>query len=313
MGEVATGFVAVLLVAGGLVVVAWAAAAANAMLDARSVGSPVATAAAAPLREVSRLLRQQRRTLAGADSLLWRIAGAGLVIAGMLKMLVIPFGSFVLADLPVGLVWFNAVDVLLWALWWLLGWGANSSWSLVGGYRFLALALSYELPLMFALTAPAIAAGSLRMLDVQDAQGNLWFVVWMPVAFLIFVASVVAFSSWGPFHTAMSGDIASGVIAELSGVDRLLVLVGRYAVLVAGAAFAVPLFLGGGSGPWLPPSMWVLIKTLVVLAGMLTVRRLFPMIRPDRLAGLAWVIILPLTIVQVAVVAVIVGVNGGAL
>ena len=88
---------------------------------------------------------------------------------------------------------------------------------------------------------------------------------------------------------------------------------GRYAVLVAGAAFAVPLFLGGGNGPWLPPSMWVLIKTLVVLAGMLTVRRLFPMIRPDRLAGLAWVIVLPLTIVQVAVVAVIVGVNGGAL
>lgn len=313
MGDVTTVFVAVLLLAVGLAVVAGATAATNAMLDARSAGAPVAAAAAAPLREVSRLLRQQRRTLAGADSLLWRIAGAGFGIAAMLKMLVIPFGSFVVADLPVGLVWFNAVDVLLWALWWLLGWGANSGWSLVGGYRFLALALSYELPLMFALTGPAIAAGSLRMLDVQAAQNHLWFVVWMPVAFLIFTASVVAFSSWGPFQTAMSRDIASGVVAELSGVDRLLVLVGRYAVLVAGAAFAVPLFLGGGSGPWLPPAVWVVIKTLIVLAGMLTVRRLFPMIRPDRLAGVAWVIILPLTIVQLAVVAVVVGVNGGAL
>lgn len=313
MGDVAAVVVGVLLVAVGLGAVAWATAAANAMLDARSAGAPVAAAAAVPVREVSRLLRQQRRTLLGADSLLWRIAGAGLIVTAMLKLLVIPFGPFVLADLPVGLVWFNAMDVLLWVLWWLLGWGANSGWSLVGGYRFLALALSYELPLMFALTAPAIAAQSLRMLDLQSAQEQVWFVVWMPVAFLIFAASVVAFSSWGPFQTAMSGDIASGVLAELSSVDRLLVLVGRYTVLVAGAAFAVPLFLGGGSGPWLPPAAWVLIKTLLVVAGMLLVRRLFPMIRPDRLAWLAWVVILPATIVQVAVVAVIVGTNGGAL
>lgn len=313
MSDVAALFAAVLLVAAGLGAVAWATAAANAMLDARSAGAPVGAAAAVPVREVSRLLRQQRRTLIGADSLLWRIAGAGLIVTAMLKMLVIPFGPFVLADLPVGLVWFNTMDVLLWALWWLLGWGANSGWSLVGGYRFLALALSYELPLMFALTAPAIAAQSLRMIDLQSAQEHVWFVVWMPVAFVIFAASVVAFSSWGPFQTAMSGDIASGVVAELSSIDRLLLAAGRYAVLVSGAAFAVPLFLGGGSGPWLPPTVWVVVKTLLVLAGMLLVRRLFPMIRPDRLAWLAWVVILPLTIVQVAIVAVIVGANGGAL
>ena len=85
----------------------------------------------------------------------------------------IPFGSFVLADLPVGLVWFNAVDVLLWALWWLLGWGANSSWSLVGGYRFLALALSYELPLMFALTAPVRQIASNAGHDGAVVAGKL--------------------------------------------------------------------------------------------------------------------------------------------
>lgn len=308
-----TAIAAVLLLPLGVVALAAIAASANGALDARSMGAPIRSGFAAPLRDIARLFRQQRRTIPGADSLLWRIAGAGLGIAAVLKVLVIPFGGFTFADLPVGLVWFNAMDVLLWALWWLLGWGANSTWSLVGGYRFLAQALSYEIPLMFALTAPAVGAGSLRLLDVQAAQQHLWFVVWMPVAFVVFAASVVAFSSWGPFHTALGADIGGGVLTELSGIDRLLVLGGRYAVLVAGAAFSVPLFLGGGAGPLLPPGIWVVLKTCLVLAALLGLRRLIPMIRPDRLAEIAWVIVVPVVLVQLAVVAVVVGVNGGAL
>jgi NADH-quinone oxidoreductase subunit H len=304
---------AVLLLPIGVAALAWAAAAANGALDARTSGATLGSGLAVPFRESARLMRQQRRTVPGADSLLWRIAGAGLGIAAVLKVLVIPFGSFSFADLPVGLVWFNALDVLLWALWWLLGWGANSSWSLVGGYRFLAQALSYEIPLMFALTAPAIGAGSLRMLDIQGAQSHLWFVVWMPVAFVVFASSVVAFSSWGPFQTALSSDIAGGVLTELSGIDRLLVLGGRYAVLVAGAAFSVPLFFGGGAGPFLPAGIWVVMKTCVVLAAMLTLRRQFPMIRPNRLAEIAWVIVVPAVLLQLAIIAIVVAANGGAL
>lgn len=294
-----------------LLAAALLSAAANAVLDARGRGVTSAGAALMPVRETARLLRQQRRTLPGADTLLWRIGGGGLAVAAVLKVLVIPFGGFTLADLPVGLVWFNAVDVLLWALWWLLGWGANSTWSLVGGYRFLAQALAYELPLMFALTAPAVGAGSLRLLDIQAAQSSLWFVVWMPLAFVVYAASVVAFSSWGPFQTAAGRDAAGGVLAELSGVDRLLVLAGRHMLLVAGAAFAVPLFLGGGAGPWLPGAVWVVLKTLVLLGVLLGARRVFPTVRPERLAEIGWVAVLPLVLVQLAVVAVVVVVNGG--
>ena len=307
MGDSSTtpAVVAALGVPFGVVLLALLAAAMNGALDARAAGRPVVSGMVVPLVESARLLRQQRRTLAGADAVLWRIGGAGLAVAALLKVLVVPLGAVSFADIPAGIVWFNAMDVLLWALWWMLGWGANSAYSLISGYRFLAQALAYEIPLMFALTGPAIGAGSLDLTRVAAAQHDLWFIVWMPVAFLVYAASVVAFAVWGPFAAPAGTDAASGVLLELSGPDRLVVLAGRYALLVAGAAFAVPMFLGGGAGPLLPAWAWVLLKTAVLLAVFIGARRLFPAIRPDRLAEVAWVVVVPLVLVQLLVVAVL--------
>ena len=289
-----------------LVLFALAGAVLNGTLTAHGAGRPLLSGAAAPVTEVARLLRQRRQVTIAADVLLWRIGAGGLVVVALLKILVVPLGPWALADLSVGVVWFNAMDVMVWALFWLLGWGANSAHALVGGYRFLAQAVSYELPLMFALITPAVAAGSLRVGDVVAAQQGLWFVVWMPVAFLTFCASVLAFSSWGPFATAAGRDIAGGFLTDVSGVDRLLILAGRYALLTAGAAFAVPLFLGGGAGPLLPEWLWSIIKTALVLAVFVAIRHRAPSVRPDRFAEVAWIIVLPAALLQVLVVAIIV-------
>ncbi len=274
-------------------------------LAAHSTGRPALSGLSAPFGETARLLRQRRRVTVAADSVLWRFAGGGLLVAALLMVVVVPLGRFTLADLPVGIVWFNAMDVLVWAAVWLLGWGPNSAHALVGGYRFLALGLAYELPLMFALTAPAVAAGSLRVGEVAAAQDGWWYVAQMPVAFLVFCLGVVAFSVWGPFAAPAGTDLAGGVLTELSGVDRLLVQAGRYALLVAGSAFAVPLFLGGGAGPVLPGWAWVLVKTALLLAVLVVLRRRVPALRPDRFAEVGWLVLLPLTLLQVLVVAVI--------
>ncbi|MHA7278003.1 complex I subunit 1 family protein [Arthrobacter sp. Hz1] len=298
-GVVQVGSWWAVLAAVVLGVVALAAAAFDGVLGARSDGRPALSGVVRPVVESARLLRQRRRLIIAADIPLWRIGVAGLLVVALLKVVVVPLGDWTVADLSVGIVWFNAMDVMVWALVWLAGWGANSAHALVGGYRFLAQALSYELPLMFALTAPAVAAGSLRVGDVVAAQEGLWFVVWMPVAFLVFCGGVLAFSVWGPFSPAAGRDIAGGVLAELSGVDRLLVLAGRYALLSAGAGLAVALFLGGGSGPFAPPWVWTLVKTLAVLAVFIGVRRLLPAVRPDRLVEAAWILVLPAVLLQV--------------
>lgn len=245
----------------------------------------------APLHEGARLLVQRRRTTVAPDALLWRISGGSLPVIALMMLAVVPVGGAVLADLPVGVVWFNAMDVLVWAAVWLLGWGSNALGPLVGGYRFLAQALAYELPLMFALTTPAVAASSLRVGDVVASQG-VWNLVTMPVAAVVFLLCVLGFSFLGPLGQPAAADLSGGVLDELSGPDRLVVVAGRWALLTAGAAFFVPLFLGGGG------VFAFLLKTGLVLGILVLVGARLPLVRTERLMEVGWLVLLPLTLVQ---------------
>jgi NADH-quinone oxidoreductase subunit H len=89
-------------------------------------------------------------------------------------------------------------------------------------------------------------------------------------------------------------------------VDRLALQAGRWLLLTAGAAMAVPLFLGGGSGPLLPAWAWSLVKTLAVLAVLVYARRRLPTVRADRYVELAWVVLIPATVAQALVPALVV-------
>ncbi|MBN9098060.1 MAG: NADH-quinone oxidoreductase subunit H [Pseudonocardia sp.] len=293
--------VLLIVVTAGVVAVDEAAAA-----RARGAREGLLGSAVVPLREGARLLVGQRRRTVAADSVLWRIGGATLPVAALLAAAVVPLGSRPVADLTDGVVWFNAMEVLAWAAVWMVGWGANSALSLVGGYRFVAQGLAYELPHMFALITAALAAGSLRVTDIVAAQQDLWFVVIMPVAFVAYLVSAVAMAFWGPFDAAVGRDLAGGAAAELSGVDRLVFAGGRWLLLVVAVAMAVPLFLGGGAGPWLPAWGWVAVKAGALLTSVLWLRRRFPTVRMDRFTEVSWVVLVPLTVAQALVVALVV-------
>ena len=95
-------------------------------------------------------------------------------------------------------------------------------------------------------------------------------------------------------------------MSELSGVDRLLVQAGRAVFLGASAAMATALFLGGGAGPVLPSPVWHLLKTVAVVAALVWVGRRLPILRPDRTVEVGWMVLVPLTLLQTLVVAVLV-------
>ncbi|WP_246266893.1 NADH-quinone oxidoreductase subunit H [Nonomuraea typhae] len=251
------------------------------------------------------LVTQPRRTLL-PDLLLARLGVIGLPVVAVLAALVLPVGERAVLDLGVGVVWFNAMEVGAWAALWLAGWGANSVFPLVGGYRFVAQGLAYELPHMFALITVALGAGSLRFADVVAAQDGLWFVVWMPVAFLVYVVSALAMAFWGPMAEPVGAGIAGGVAAELAGADRLVFFAGRYLLLVVAAGAAVPLFLGGGAGPLLPAWAWTLVKTVAMVALLAEIGRRMPAVRMDRFMTFAWMVLIPVSLLQLLVVGIVV-------
>lgn len=299
VGEVVAG-------TAGVLGLAFAAAVLAAALDPGSSARGL-TVVTSPLHELTRLLVKRGRTTPAPDALLWWVGSTGLLIVAVLMGLLVPRGD-ASATVPssIGVVWFNALDVTVWAVVWLAGWGPNSVYPLVGAYRFLAQALSYELPLMFALVAPALGAASLDPARIVTAQQHVWFVVWMPVAFLAFCLGVVGFAFWGPLAHPVGTDVAGGVGVEDAAVRRLLLGVGRYALLGVGAAMGVALFLGGGSGPLLPAWLWALIKTLALLAALIFLGGRTPVVPVQRLVPVAWLGVLPAVLVQLLVVSVVV-------
>ncbi|MFG2004522.1 complex I subunit 1 family protein [Spirillospora sp. NPDC048911] len=301
--------VAGLLVAVG--VLAFAAAMLDSVMGAAAMGrARPAGAMLDPVRETARLLVQQRAVVPASDSVLRLIGTGGIVVAAALAALVVPIGARPVADLDIGVIWFNAMEVLVWAALWLIGWGSNAPFALVGGYRFIAQGLAYELPHMFALITAALGAGSLRVGDVVDAQAGLWFVVWMPVAFAVYLLSALAMAFWGPLAQPVDDDLAGGAVSELAGPDRLVFLAGRYALLAVTAAFAVPLFLGGGAGPWLPDWVWTPLKTAAVLGVLVWARWRLPAVRMDRFLEIAWMVLIPAVLLQALVVGIVVVVRG---
>lgn len=259
-----------------------------------------------PLQNLVARLTQPTRRLVASDRLLYQVGLNAMIVIPFLKIALIPIAGSAVVASSVGVVWFNALDIALWAAVWLVGWGTNAAFNLVGGYRYLAQALCYELPLMFALTVPAVASSSLDISVIVASQGDLWNIVWMPVAFAVFMFAVMGFAFWGPFNYPAGNDVGGGVLAELGGVDRIIMVTGRYLVLTAGMAFGVALFLGGGAGPWLPDAVWFLVKIFALLfVAHLAARRL-PMLAPDRYAAGAWLIVIPLVLLQLLVVSMVV-------
>lgn len=277
-----------------------------AVVDRAVLTGSGARAAVGTLRSGTRLLLEQRRTTLAPDSLLWRLGCAAVPVLALLSLAVVPIGGRTLLSTSADLVWFNAMESILWAAVWLVGWGPNAVHALTGGYRFLIQGLSYELPLMFALITVGVGAQSLRTTDVVAAQADLWFVVTMPVAFVVFLASATAFAFWGPFAAPAGADIAGGVTSELSGVERLLVDLGRAVFLGAAAAMATALFLGGDAGPWLPGPLWQLVKTIAVVVLLVVVGRRVPVIRPDRFVEIGWLVLIPATLLQALLVSILV-------
>ena len=255
---------------------------------------------AVPLRRVALLLVQSRATTERADGPLWALASAlpGAVAATALA--VVPAApDLVAADLAGGIVLYGAAVAWIMVAVYLHGWSSNSLFPLVGGYRFVAAALSYQIPLSLVLLSTALPAESLSVGAIVQSQVGLWNVVAQPLGLPVFLLAGLGLSFWGPFAFPDAEDIAGGTSAEAAGPALLLWRTGQAAVLVAVAAMAAAVFLGGWGGPWLPGPVWMALKTVALLAVLVGSRQLFARIPVQRFVGFGWVVLLPLALLDI--------------
>ena len=198
-------------------------------------------------------------------------------------------------DISTGLVLWGSVEALATVVIFLHGWSANALLPLIGAYRYVALGLSYILISMFVLIGVALPAESLQVSAVVESQQTLWNVIRQPLGLPLFLIVGLGVSFWGPLNFADSTDLAGGTASEISGPSRLVWQWARAAMLVAFSAMAATAFLGGWLGPWLPGPLWLILKSLALMALLLWLGHALARVSPERFVTLAWVLFLPLS------------------
>jgi NADH-quinone oxidoreductase subunit H len=203
------------------------------------------------------------------------------------------------------------------------GWASNNKYSFLGGLRSSAQLIAYELPLGLGILGVVLVTGSLRLDDIihQQASTGVWNIVMQPIGFLVFMVASFAESARLPFDLPEAEqELIGGYHTEYSGLRLLLYLIAEFLHMVTASFLISILFLGGwhlwgvtGSGD--EPITWVtaLLRVAVLLTkvfGMIVffmlVRWSWPRFRFDQLMSLAWKVMLPLGMVNLAIMAVVV-------
>jgi NADH-quinone oxidoreductase subunit H len=125
----------------------------------------------------------------------------------------------------------------------------------------------------------------------------------MPPGLPLFLVAALGLSFWGPLNLPDGPDLAGGSTAEVSGSQLLVWRIARAAMLVATAAMGAAAFLGGWLGPWLPAPVWMVLKTLALLALLIGAGHLSARVRPERFVVISWVVLIPVALANVLLAA----------
>ena len=270
-----------------------------------------------PIADVLKLFFKEEFMPAEANKVIFTIAPMLAVIPALVTFSVIPFGpgpALVGSDVNVGLLVFLALSSLgVYAIT-LGGWASNNKYALLGGLRSSAQMISYELAMGLSTVGVLMLAESLSLVDIVRAQQHLWFVVYQPVAFVIFMITALAETNRAPFDLPEAeGELVGGFHTEYSSMKFGLFFLGEFMNVISISCIAVTLFLGGWNGPG-PASLgllWFMAKLGVLLFFFIWVRWTFPRLRYDQLMNLGWKVLLPLTIANIVVTAVVIWALGG--
>ncbi len=276
-----------------------------------------------PIADAMKLFFKEMLRPSQSSFYLYAVAPVLAFVPALAAWVVIPFGhGLVMANVNAGVLYLLAMTSLGVYGIIIAGWASNSKYAMYGALRAAAQVVSYELAMGFALAGVVMAAGSLNLSHVVNAQaGGIWHWYWIPLLplFLVYWISGVAETNRAPFDVVEGeSEIVGGCHVEYSGMRFALFFLAEYANMILIAALISLFFWGGWLSPfqgipylqswfaWVPGMVWLFLKMAVFLFFYLWIRASFPRYRYDQIMRLGWKIFIPLTLVWVVVVAVMV-------
>src|SRR5215218_5501400 len=242
-----------------------------------------------PLADAVKLIAKEGYRPENAVPILWSVAPAIVVFAGVATLAIIAFYGLLVG-----------------------GWASGSKYSFLGAMRAAAQVISYEISMGLALLGTIMMAGSLSLVSIVEAQDSIWYAIPQLVGFLIFLIAGFAETNRAPFDLPEAdAELVAGYGTEYGGMRYGSYALAEYIEMFVISAIAVTFFLGGwhGPGPGLLDPIWVIVKIFAFLFLFMWVRATLPRVRYDQLMSLGWKVLLPLATLNVLVTAILVTVT----
>jgi NADH-quinone oxidoreductase subunit H len=263
-----------------------------------------------PFADMIKIFAKEYITPKGADWLPYNMAPILAVGGIILIWAVVPFTSkSVGVNLNVGVLYLIAAGALGTLGIILAGLSSNNKYAMLGGFRTVAMMVSYEVPMVIALLIPVIYAKSLGINAVVQSQ-NVWFIAVSPVAAFIYFLTSMAEVGRSPFDLSEAeSEIVAGFNIEYSGLKFGMFYVGEFLHAFTISLLFSVLFLGGWQGPGaveipILGFVYLVIKTFVVYFVVILFRGSLPRMRIDQVMNLNWKILTPLALVLLMVTAI---------
>jgi NADH-quinone oxidoreductase subunit H len=260
------------------------------------------------------------------NRILYFVAPGIGVGCALLGIAVVPFGAtnsmnpadphqWVIApNVDIGILYVFAIGSLTVYAIILGGWASNNKYAFIGSLRSSAQVISYEIPLGMSIIGIILLVGSMnleKIIDYQTQHG--WFLLVQPLPFLIFFTSALAENNRMPFDLPETEqELVGGFHTEYSAMKFAMFFLGEYSHMITLSLLCAVLFMGGWHFPGLTRVLgpndfetWggailkfvvLFTKMIVFITIIMLIRWTIPRFRYDQLMGLAWYVLIPLSL-----------------
>ena len=264
------------------------------------------------IADIVKLLVKEDIVPSKVDKKLFILAPGLAIVPAVMVLAVLPFTeNYQFADLGIELLYYVAISGITTLGLLLAGWASNNKYALLGGARAAAQMISYEIPLVMSLIGVVLLTGSMNLNDIVNAQENVWYVFTQPIAFIVFLIAALAELNRVPFDLPESeNELVAGFQVEYGGFRWAMFYLAEYVYAFAMSALAVVLFLGGWQPlfpflDFIPGAVWFGLKFALMVFGLNWIRATWPRVRPDHLMEFAWKVLLPISLANIFLTAII--------